>query len=261
MAHWTDGPEYAPTERPDVFVEPDAAPLDTPDPAPAQAAPTASAPEAAPQYARPDAPALEALVPARDPERDPREAFDVASTPLTTWAAPAPLPPPEVQPLPMPPPAALPPGAWGHAHAPQVNPAGFPQPGPPPWQPPPPQPELRSVPFGEILRGATPGVLIALLLGGIIHPFALALLILASVLATRIRYRRRLVGRLFSGAIMGSFLLGMAGLFGLTGSFDVIGWYDASTGWAQVACLVLLVVVPLVVGDAMRRGEEPEGYL
>ena len=34
MAHWTDGPEYAPTERPDVFDEPDAPQLGHADPEP-----------------------------------------------------------------------------------------------------------------------------------------------------------------------------------------------------------------------------------
>ena len=60
---------------------------------------------------------------------------------------------------------------------------------------------------------------------------------------------------------LGSFVLGMAGMFGYQGAFDPVGWYDSSTGWAQLACLALFVAIPLVVGDAMRRGEEPEGHL
>ena len=66
------------------------------------------------------------------------------------------------------------------------------------------------------------------------------------------------MARIFSGAIVGSFALGMVGMLGRQGVFDPIGWYDASTGWAQVGCLLLLVVVPLVIGDAMRRSEAPE---
>ncbi len=310
MAHWTDGPEYAPTERPDVFVEPEAAPLGGPS---TGSAPPAGTPEtepvAAPHYAAPDAPPLDALVPAEAPGRDPREAFDVVSTPMTSWSAAAPpaaapQPPqsPQMGPdgFPVLPPTQAGPSAWGHAHAPQgvgrpegpppawapdqpfpagpppasshvpappqawpppqVNPGGFPQAGPPPWQQPAPQQAFQPVTFGAMLRHATPGVLICLGVGGIVYPLSLALLLLGSVLATRIRYRRRLVGRLFSGAIVLSLLLGMAALLGYQGAFDPVGWYDAASGWAQLACLVLLVVVPLVVGDAMRRGERPEEF-
>ncbi len=304
MAHWTDGPEYAPTERPDVFVEPDAEPLD--DPSTSSGAGVAEPVEAqtAPSYTAPDAPALDALVPAPASERDPREAFDVVSTPMTSWSS-GPLEAPEGEPVPLaPPPGAglVPtPSAWGHAHAPhvagrpmearppwapeqplppghpaaptnipgpppawppaQVNPDGFPQPGPPPWQQPGPQRPFEPVTFAAMLRGATPGVLITLGLGVLVPMLSLALLMLGSALATRVRYRRRLVGRLFSGAILASLALGALGMVVDRGTFDVFGWYDASTSAAHLACLVLLVATPLVVGDAMRRGEEPEGYL
>lgn len=275
MAHWTDGPEYAPTERPDVFVEPEATPLaapDSPPPAPTGVPVRASAPTG---FTTPDAPALDALVPAEAPGRDPLEAFDVVSTPMTSawdhahapqaagqlppappaWAPDQPFPTGAVQaPSHIPDPAP----AWPPA---QVNPDGFPQPGPPPWQQPTPPPAFEPVTFGGMLRHATPAVLISLALGALIFPFALALLVLASVLATRIRYRRRVIGRVFSGAIMGSFLLGALGMLGYQGAFDPVGWYDASTGWAQAACLVLLVAVPLIVGDAMRRNEPPEDRL
>ena len=310
MAHWTDGPEYAPTERPDVFVEPDAPQLGHADPEP-DAAPRPPRAEVAPPphgFSAPDAPPLDALVPASAPERDPHEAFDVAATPMTSWS-PATLPPPEGDPVPLEPPRmgpdgfpALPaptPSAWGHAHAPQglgrpappawapdqpfppgaapapsnvpgpppawpppqVNPGGFPQAGPAPWEQPPPQRAFEPVTLGTMLRNTTPAVLICLGLGAIVFPFSMAMLVLASVLATRIRYRRRIVGRMFTGSILLSFLLGMAGMFDYQGALDPLGWYDASTGWAQLACLILFVAVPLVVGDAMRRGEEPEQFL
>lgn len=306
MAHWTDGPEYAPTERPAVFVEPDAPPLGEAAPAEGRVAGPGEAPSTSSgtrvEYTAPDAPPLDALVPAEAPQRDPKEAFDVASTPMTSWST-ASLPPPEGEPVPLAPPvgAATGQSAWGHAHAPQgigqpqvpppawapeqpfpvgpptapsnvpgpppvwppaqVNPGGFPQPGPPPWQQPVPQREFEPVTIGAMFRNATPGLLICLAIGGIVMPFSLAMLVVASVLATRVRYRRRVVGRLFSGAILGSFVLGMAGMFGYQGAFDPVGWYDSSTGWAQLACLALFVAIPLVVGDAMRRGEEPEGHL
>lgn len=302
MAHWTDGPEYAPTARPDVFVEPDAAALadDAPDAPAGSPAPPGAQPHG---FTAPDAPPLDALVPDAAPGRDPREAFDVATTPMTSWS-PTPLPPPEGEPVPLapPPPPVLGASAWGHAHAPQaagrpvapappawapdqpfpagqvqapshvpgppatwppahVNPDGFPEPSPPSWQQPPPPPAFEPVTFGAMLRNTTPGVLITLGLGVIVFPFSLAMLVLASVLATRIRYRRHIVGRTFSGAIVGSFLLGITGMIAYQGAFDPVGWYDASTRWAQAACLVLLVAVPLIVGDAMRRGEPPEDRL
>lgn len=299
MAHWTDGPEYAPVERPDVFVDPDAPPLGpSTSPSAAGTVTVAGAGPTPPAFTAPDAPPLATLIPDEAPRRDPLSAFDVAATPMTSWSS-RPLAPPEGEPVPLAPPEGVPSAttAWGHVHgrqglpaehppawapdrpfplgpppapsnvpdpAPtwppvQINPGGFPQPGPPPWlQPEPPRP-FEPVTFGGMLRNATPGVLICLGLGLIVGPFSLALLVIASVLATRIRYRRRVIGRVFSSAIMFSFLFGMAGMIGYQGTFDAVGWYEASTGWAQFACLVLAVAVPLIVGDAMRRGEPPEG--
>ncbi len=283
MADWTDGPEYAPTHRPEVFVEPDATGLPTLEApvGPAPHVPPGASPAARPDYDGPDAAPLDSLAPPVPQTRDPQEAFDVVSTPMTSWSA-RPLPPPDGDPAPLPPPP--PTSAWGHAHAygqphaqsaplppvapvpapppawppAQVNPGGFPPPGPPPWEPPPPAPPFEPVTVGSIVRSATPGVLISLAVAALVHPLSLLLVVVASVLAVRVRYRRRLVGRLFSGAILGSFALGMLEQVGLYGTFDVLGWYDRSTGWAQLAALALFVAVPLVVGDALRRGEAPE---
>ena len=129
MAHWTDGPEYAPLARPDVFVEPDAPPLASPDaarpPAPGSTAPSEPRP---PEFRPGDAPPLARLVAPPPATRDPREPFDVASTPLTTWSTPAAgpgtaapppdAPPPNGLPLDLPPPPPSPStSAWGAVHA------------------------------------------------------------------------------------------------------------------------------------------------
>lgn len=145
MATWEDGPEYAPTARPDAFVSPDAAPLAPP---PTQPTPDADAAPLAPRpdYAPPPAEAvpLERIESPRPPGRDPRQAFAVDSSPLTSagrsamsaGAPPLPAPPPASsgwgpqQPASAPagalppwgPPAPQPTGAWGAAHVPQATP-------------------------------------------------------------------------------------------------------------------------------------------
>lgn len=91
MATWEDGPEYAPLERPDAFSEPDAATshLDPPPPPP----PASSPPLDRPRFDEPgqQAPALADLVPTPPEQRDPEQAFDVASSLVTAessaWAA------------------------------------------------------------------------------------------------------------------------------------------------------------------------------
>lgn len=332
MANWTDGPEYAPAERPDVFVAPDAAPLAPQGAGPAGGGPVppptgepADAVDAAwsgvPDFAtQPDAPPLDALAAAPEgPLRDPREAFDVVSTPLTTWgAAPGTLPGASAT-LPLGAPATLPSGtaawpqpgavptgvdgygmpaqqsAWGSAHAPQatrpagqpwapdqpfppaqqptghvqaphsgwpppqINPPPFPQGAPPPWQVPPgPASGLQPVTLAQIVAAVTPGVLITLAVGGLVGALSFPLYLVASVLASRIGYRRTLLARAFS---IGTFVvlgLGLLGVLYTYGTFDVMGWYDAASGWAQLANWVMALVTVLVVGDALRRGERPD---
>src|SRR5438128_10980618 len=89
MATWQDGPEYAPTARPDEFAEPSVAPLESPPPV----AQLAGAPLERPRFGEPAAPVapLESLVPAPADQRDPSLAFDVVSSTLTTggpWRGP-----------------------------------------------------------------------------------------------------------------------------------------------------------------------------
>ncbi|MDO5533578.1 MAG: hypothetical protein Q4F65_02865 [Propionibacteriaceae bacterium] len=290
MATWTDGPEYAPLTRPDVFVVPDAAPAlttDEPDaPADVPAVPDAGG---RPDYTAPDALPLDATVPADAdaPSRDPKEAFDVAATPVTSWTStaaspsalsaqspsaqsPSPhgMPAPEGEPVPLDPPPApsANPSAWGHAHAPHwpEQQQAWPEPQQPAWpahqqawpeqQPQGPQP----VTLSTLTRATTPGVLISLGIGALVAPLSLPLLMVASVLGSRVRYRRSLIGRLYSGAIAGSLVLALLGQFLTRGTLDAFSWFAAASDWARLGCLVLLVVIPLVVWDALRRNERPE---
>lgn len=132
MASWTDGPEYAPLARPEVFVAPDAAPLPTEPPPPA----SPSEPDLRPTpgfTADAAGVALASLAPPAPPKRDPREPFDVASTPVTSWAPPTSFDaaPPDGVPPGAVPPSALPPGVV----PPGVLPPGAPVDGPPPGLP------------------------------------------------------------------------------------------------------------------------------
>lgn len=335
MAHWTDGPEYAPHERPDVFVAPDAADLAGPE---RDAAPDASVPadRGAPEYAVPSAavPLEELAAPVTD-VRDPQKPFDVASTPMTGWSPTSAVPtnplvavgrpetsaPPVSQPPPLPQthpldqapprpqmgpdgfPVVAPQAGWGAVHGPagprpheqwapgqpfpaaqapptsnvpgpppvwpppQPNPPGFgqqqapwpgqqPYPGQQPWQPG--GPGLRPVSIGAMARGATPGVLICLALGALVQPLAVALLVVSSVLASRIRYRTTTIARLFTITIGVVLALGLITMVTGRGTFDPFAWYEASAGWAGLANLILVVAVPLIVGEALRRGEAPQ---
>lgn len=333
MARWTDGPEYAPHERPELFVEPDAGPLAaTPDAPPAIEQPP---PAMAPDYRSPDAAPLATLAPPAAPTRDPETAFDVASTGMTQWSAHQPLTPtkatavapnagapapdawgaPRGAPVDLPPPPGTPPGppptlgsdgypqapqqtsAWCSAHAappqtpqtwpppqqPQHAPQGWPppqqaqpapqgwpppqqaQPSPQGWPPPqspqqgwpaptgqpgPAQPEHRTPAWREVAEGATWGVLITLAVGMFVQPLSVALLLVASLLATRIRVARPIIDRMFAVAVGAAFLLGLLDLLGPGRQLNPYGWYAATAGYAQFACGVLLVAVPLVVWRA-----------
>lgn len=129
MADWTDGPEYAPSARPDAFVPPQVEPF-----ADAGAPPTAErAPAEQPEFTgSADAVPLERLVASSGPERDPLEMFTVVTTPLATLPD-VPSQPGATQPLAL----STAPGygdqhaapvmgsqgsAWGAAHAPSAQP-------------------------------------------------------------------------------------------------------------------------------------------
>ncbi len=140
---------------------------------------------------------------------------------------------------------------------PSVNPAGYPVPGPPPWQQPSPPP-FAPVTAKEVIVQTTPGVLICLVLGALVSPLSLPLLVIASILTARIRYRRARIRRFFSWALYGAIGLGLLTEMLGTGAFAGYSMWESVVGWARWACLAMLIVVPLTVGDALRRRERPE---
>ena len=140
MATWKDGPEYAPTHRPTGFATPETSPLDdappvartTPGaiPPPAQyenvaAPPLAQSGQGSAPHRSPHEPfdvstaTLTSVVTLPDGKRDPRSAFNVASSTMTA-AAPTQPPPPPPGAQPIAPPTAPPP-------APMAPPAAPPQ--------------------------------------------------------------------------------------------------------------------------------------
>lgn len=289
MANWTDGPEYAPPDRPAAFQTPLAEPLEIPVPAPNLAA---GAPLTPPAWQPPRVPtvALDALVPAAGPEpRDPRTAFATVSSPVTgasawgsahtaTGAAAAPEWTPD-QPLgPVPPPAPapdaagrptapmqltqpLPPGVNFPPPQPSVQP--FPQPGTPDWFAPPPQehwqPPNQTVTVGQMWRGATPGLMVPLIIGAIVTPLSVAMFAIAALLSARVRYRRQQARKLFSIVAALLAMIGVLALFNADFELDVT--WSVLSSWTQVACWVVGIVTPLLVGAGIRANEPPEqGY-
>lgn len=282
MANWTDGPEYAPLDRPAAFQTPAAEPLEVP---PVVPNPAAGAPVVPPSWQPPQAAVvpLEALVPAASlPPRDPRTEFSTVSSVLTgasawgsahsggsaggtpAWTPDQPLgTPPAVQPAaaaPGPqPPAAAPPAQVLNFPPPQQPAPSFPQPGTPDWFAPPPQarwqPPNQSVSIAQLWQGATPGVIITLLVGALINPLSAAMLMLAAMLAARVKYRVEQVRRsfLWAGAVVA--VIGAFTLLG--GDFNLSTAWDVVSGWSQLACWVLTIVVPLQVGAGIRANEPP----
>lgn len=296
MADWTDGPEYAPAERPDAFVASGAPALEAAE-APA---PPEDAPAPRPDFTGPSgAAALDQLVASLPDARDPHEAFAVATTPLTMaaggasaqlatlpivlstdaatvhyeaepgtttgqlpqaqWAPQQPLNLPDL------PPVNLPPSLYGQA-PPQVNPQAFPSSDADRWHaaydPRPQQVPSGPVTLQAIARATDPAVLAALAGGGLL-PFvgmpgvAGPLLVTAFVLASsRTRYRRRAVRNAF-WVTLG--LVATLATFGLADSYGptLPAWWDSFSGWSQLACWVLLPVLMMMVGGALRRGERP----
>lgn len=270
MANWTDGPEYAPVERPAAFQSPDVAPLESP--APAVSA-VATAPVEAPRFEAPSSPApdLASLVPVGGPQRDPRQAFSVAQAAMTsssawtaahstagtlptqawdprlpliqsatttvTYAAPAPNFPP-----------------------PRQNQSPFPQPGTADWFAPsipaPQQTGPRPVTVAQMWRAATPGVMVPLILGGFLPGLSMIMLALSFSLSSRVTHRRRQV-RLAYG-ITGVGLLAVGALSMLDSSIDLPMFWDVVSSWARWACWLLGIAILLVVGAGLRNGEPEE---
>jgi hypothetical protein len=284
MATWRDGPEYAPAERPDAFVEPYADAL--PAPAPTAAVPD-GLPGVEPSFAPPEqaAPDLAALVPAAAPGRDPHRAFEVVSsalTPagpsLTAWGAAhtatTAFPPPTGAPVVAAPPAWSPqqpiPAATPAAHAwgppppavaapSQVNPQAFPPPTGPGWYAPPPSPAGQQPPqvtLSQVWRAATPAVIITLAVGALLQLFSVLMLVLSYALATRVAHRRSLVRGCYLIAI--GLVAGGGLLAAVVNDFDLDLALQAGAVLAQLCCWVLPFVVCLIQAVALSRGDRPD---
>lgn len=302
MADWTDGPEYAPRERPDGFHAPAAEPLGQAVEAGVASRTPSGPPPGRPTFGEPaGAPPLAGLAAAGPPTRDPGAPFAVIATPLTT--PPTAAPPPGTLQAPAPPAPAVPHASpWGAAHAPQsaprahddwapwqplalpaAAPVGSPAPLPlhaqAPVNPPPfPTPEAEHwyAAYGQPPPRVTPPVTVSSLVDAI-HPavvaclaagalapwfglglFSAVLLVAGLLLALRYtRYRRGAVRTLFVSVGGGSLLLGALAALD---SYDplLIAFWEGWSGWAQLACWVLLIALPLLVGGALHRGEPPE---
>lgn len=273
MATWRDGPEYAPRQRPAGFVEPAAEPLAEPPETPRVAA---GAPPDRPAFEPPTtpAPALADLIPTRAAPRDPNEPFAVVASTLTggsAWASAHTSARPEAVAAPWTPeqpfaaPAAT---ATGSIPAPpvlqpgaQINPPAFPAPGTPGWfGPPPPWARVPEAPapvtVAQMIRETTPGVLIPLLVGAVFTGLSVIMLATSFALSARIAYRRQAVRGAYGVAA------GVLALAAATSLLDeTVGPYliwDSVSGWAQLLCWVLPVVLILIVGAALRSGERPD---
>ncbi len=191
--------------------------------------------------------------------------------PVTSWPPPAAWPSPGPSPVPAsqtPAPAAGPqapvpavPDPRGpYAPLPsapqQPGAPGQPGGGPAPWQAQ--QRPHSQVTLPQMAKATTPGVLIALVLGGLIPPLSAPLFLVAWGLATRIRYRRATVQKTF--LVIACLVLGLT-LFdtlATTGTFDLFAVPEYAQPWARLANFALLIWTPLIVGQALRNGEPPE---
>lgn len=292
MANWTDGPEYAPTQRPIAFETPAAEPLKVPPPVPNLAA---GAPVDEPTWEQPTravAP-LDTLIPRTGvPPRDPFTGFTSTSSTMTGgsgawgsahsvagtlprpgWTPDQPLltsavtsspggsdaQAPQQWPAPRDPSAPATPTRGLNFPPPQQAAPSFPQPGTPDWFAPPPQSQWRppdqSVTVADMWRAATPGVMIPLIVGALLQPLSVVMLGVAALLASRVRQRLSQVRRAFAWSFG---LLAVTGTLTLFNSdLDLDATWAVLSGWAQLLCWVVAIVVMLLVGAGIRAHEPP----
>lgn len=273
MATWQDGPEYAPSARPDAFVEPVAEPLAVQPPAPD---PSAGAPTEPPVFTPPEqnTPDLATLIPVSIPSRDPQLAFEVvtaAVTSPTAWSAAHTAPAGATVSAPTwtpqqpfagstPITGSIPAPVPTQARVP-TNPAPFPEPGTPTWFAPPEAGQRYQAPpqvgLGQVIRAVTPGVLITLAIGAVLNSLSVVMLGLSFALATRIAHRRHQVRNLY---LIAAGIVGLAGVFILLTEGFYLDWaWETASGAAQAVCWLLPFALGLVVAVALGKGEKPEG--
>ncbi|MGV8909761.1 MAG: hypothetical protein ACOH1Y_12330 [Propionicimonas sp.] len=271
MATWQDGPEYAPQERPAAFVVPEAPPLAA---VPEGPVAPAAQPVEEPSFTPPSGPQpdLAALVPSAAPGRNPQLPFEVVAAALTNAGGVGGGPATAGQPMP---PVRSPqqpfsaPGPSLNGYLPvqptiapnaSVNPAPFPAPGTPQWFAPPPQSRIPDAPppvtISQIWTAATAGVMVPLIVGAAFGWFSILMLALSFALSARIAYRRDAVRRSYVGALVVVGALGVMSM--LAAGYDSDALFDTLSQGSQVACGVLLVLIGLIVGAALRAGERPD---
>ena len=269
MASWQDGPEYAPHERPAAFVVPKAPPLA---PAPTRTAPPVL-PGGEPSFTPPSGaqPDLAALVPSAAPGRNPNVAFEGVTATVTNAGGSGGGPDPAArlapaqrspqQPFNAPGPSLngyLPVQPTVAPNAP-VNPAPFPAPGTPQWFAPPPGTRVPDAPppvtIAQIWTAATPGVLVPLIIGMLFPWLSIMMLALSFALSARIAYRKDAIRRSYFAALI---VVGVLGTASMMSGYDSDLLFENLSGGAQLACIVLPLVVGLIVGAALRAGERPD---
>lgn len=263
MASWTDGPEYAPAERPAAFAAPTAPPLDEAPPLVDLSAGAPLVPPATFEEPRDRVPPLATLVASPGQQRDPTQPFVVESAVMTTGSAwgsahsAAAIAAPTWQP-----PAG---GAWtadqpyASTYLPPTGPGSFPAPGTPQWFGPGPEwaPPAPAVPatLANAARAATYGLLITLAVGGVISLLAPFLLGIGLALSSQVSYRRRQIRTAFwivIGVALASGTIPIVGGSGLDGAYETISLV------ALLGCWVMLVMVLFWQYAALSAGERPE---
>ncbi|MCW2810922.1 MAG: hypothetical protein JWP61_1380, partial [Friedmanniella sp.] len=170
-----------------------------------------------------------------------------------------------VRPAPGSPASGTPGAAWPEPSthlAPGAHPSPFPSPGSPEWFGPGPYGERPAPPdkvtAKRVLEAATPGLWICLLVGGLVSPLAPVLLVVAAVLAARLRVAASAVRTSFRVALAGIVFFGLVGV--LQAIIDYTGfseWWAFLSGKAQLFCWGLLVVVLTLVARSLKRADPP----
>lgn len=262
MATWEDGPEYAPTQPPDLFQPPDVAPLDRPAAPPPPSPEPSRAPVGYEQ--REPVAALDTLVPTAENPRDPRQAFEVVSSPMTeqssvgpAWTAAHSAPPP---------PGAA---AWGPpTHDPQqpfqvtqtahVPAQQWPAPGteqwfaPSSWAPP-----VAPGPQRSLIRQVVDGVGVPLLIVlaiGLIPLLAPFCVLGALALTTQSRRRPR---ALRIGLLIGIGVMVLSGAVGALEQGALSGAVSSAQASGVLVCLVMLIAAPIISYTSIQA-REPE---
>ena len=263
MASWTDGPEYAPVERPAAFAAPVALPLDDAPPRQDLSAGAPVAPPTAFEQPRDPVPALAALAPSDGPHRDPQSPFQVQSAIVTAgsaWGAAHSAPAvaaPNRQASSGPVWTADQP--YTSAYSPPAQATGFPAPGTPQWFGPgadwaPPAPRVPAT-LANAVQASTYGLLIVLAVGGLVTLLSPFLLGVGLELSSQVGYRRSQVRLAFIVALGVSLASGAVPIATGQGIDAVMGMVGVVS---LLACWVMIAVVTFLQYTALAAGERPD---